>query len=100
MRRERRKNFRIEWNSPATIYHDELVRPCILSNLSNGGARVTGVRPDTFPEEFMLRVTPHGRIHKCRVLWRTEDSLGVRFTDYNPGAGKLNVARTAREPAE
>ena len=80
-RRERRKNFRVEWNSLATIYHGEFARACILSNFSNGGARITGVRAETFPDEFMLRLTPHGRMHKCRVLWRTDDTLGVEFTD-------------------
>jgi len=33
MRGEQRKNFRIEWNSPAAIYDvdRELLRPCILA---------------------------------------------------------------------
>ena len=73
MRRERRKNFRVEWNFPAT-FHDlgrNLVRPCILSNFSNGGAEITGVRADTIPDVFMLQITREdGRTRKCRVTWR------------------------------
>jgi len=82
MRGERRKTFRVEWNSPATIYDvdRELVRPCILSNFSNTGARITGIRATTIPDEFVLCITP-GRTRRCRVIWRSDDTLGVEFTD-------------------
>jgi hypothetical protein len=81
MRRERRKHFRVEWHSVATIFHGKLARPCILSNFSNGGAKITGVRAATFPNKFGLRIAPNGRIHKCRVLWRSDDTLRVEFID-------------------
>jgi len=81
-RRDRRKNFRVEWNLPATIYDADrhLERPCILSNMSNGGANLTGIRASTIPDEFRLR-TPLGERRSCRVVWRTENALGVQFTD-------------------
>ena len=95
MRGERRNNFRIEWNSPATI-HDldrDLVRPCVLSNFSNAGAKITGVRADTIPDEFMLRISGgHGRTRKCRVQWRSDDTLGVEFTDCNASAQDITSA--------
>jgi hypothetical protein len=80
MPRERRKNFRVEWNSPATIHDSErnLGRPCILSSFSNGGAQITGVRANTIPDEFALQIT-RDDVRKCRVIWRTDDTLGVRF---------------------
>ena len=82
MRRDRRRNFRVEWHAPATIYDGQLARPCIVSNFSNGGAKIVGVRATTVPDEFMLRITPgHGRTRKCRVLWRSEDCLRVQFID-------------------
>jgi hypothetical protein len=81
MRRERRKNFRVEWNSPATIYHDKVARPCILLNFSNGGARIAGVRADTIPNEFTLLIT-RARAHTCRVLWRSDHTVGVAFIDH------------------
>jgi hypothetical protein len=80
------------------IGHGEFVRPCILSNFSNGGARITGVRAETFPDEFMLRLTPHGRIHKCRVLWRTDDAVGVRFTDRETSTTTPIVVGSVQEP--
>jgi PilZ domain len=99
MRRERRKYLRVESSSAARIFYGELVRPCIVSNLSNGGARITGVRAYTFPREFMLRATPHGRIRKCHVLWRTDDALGVRFVDWDTGVATPIAASTVQEPS-
>ena len=48
--RERRKNFRVEWNSPGKIYHrsGRFAGLCTVSNFSNGGARITGVEPAQF----------------------------------------------------
>jgi PilZ domain len=81
---ERRKHFRVAWNSPATIYDADrhLERPCMLSDLSAGGAKLSGVRANTIPDEFRLR-TPNGERRTCSVVWRTDDELGVRFTDRN-----------------
>ena len=46
------------------------------------GGEITGVRAGTIPDEFMLRITGHrDRIRKCRVLWRSDDTVGVEFTD-------------------
>jgi hypothetical protein len=100
MSNERRRNFRVEWNSPATIYDLErhLVRPCILLNFSNTGARITGVLASTIPDEFMLRITGgHHGTRKCRVLWRSNDTLGVEFTDNK--TIDADVSHEARERA-
>ena len=95
MRNERRKNFRVEWHSPATIYDFErkLNRPCILSNFSNGGAQIAGVCPSTVPDEFMLQIA-RGDRRKCRVLWRTDDTLGVEFID----RGQADRAEAIEDP--
>jgi hypothetical protein len=34
------------------------------------------------PDEFRLR-TPLGDRRSCHVVWRTDNELGVRFTDRN-----------------
>ena len=82
--RERRKSFRVEWNSPAKIYdcHDRFARSCVVSNFSNGGAKIVGVEPATLPDEFILRITPHSPAHKCHVMWRSKDGVGVEFVDH------------------
>ena len=87
--RERRKNFRVEWNSPGEIYDCEgrAAKSCIVSNFSNRGAKIAGVEPDTVPDEFMLHILPRSRAYAftqnnygCRVIWRSKASLGVEFT--------------------
>lgn len=99
MGRERRKTFRVEWNSPATILDGTLTRRCILVNFSNGGARITGLRGDTVPDEFTLRITRgRGRTRKCRVLWRTEDTVGVEFVGCVESAEEPTDANRVSEP--
>ena len=98
MTHERQKNSGAEWNSAATIFYGASVHPCILSSLSNGGARIAGVRAYTFPVEFVLRVAPHGRIHKCQLLWRTDDALGVRFVERDIGVATPIEASIVRQP--
>jgi PilZ domain-containing protein len=102
MARERRKNFRVEWNSPATICDAEggRERRCVLSDFSNVGGKITDVEPDTVPDEFLLRITPRGRMRKCRVLWRSRSSnaLGVVFSDLFPTVEERPTGDVAREP--
>src|ERR1700746_385462 len=95
---ERRQSFRVEWNSPATIHDGSLDRPCILSNFSNTGAKITGVVPATIPDEFMLSITPRGRKRACRVRWRYGEAGGVQFTDVGEGAEQ--PAANTRELAD
>jgi hypothetical protein len=98
MRRERRKHFRVEWNSRATIYDGQLPRRCIVRNFSNGGAKIVGVKATAIPDEFTLRITPgHGRIRKCRVLWRSNDAIRVQFIGRIASAEEPYVANTVRK---
>jgi hypothetical protein len=98
-RHGRRKDFRVEWNLPATIYDvgRHLERPCILVDLSNGGAKIAAIRSHTIPDEFRLR-TPLGDRRSCRVIWRTEDMLGVEFTDLVDGEDSSGHPPAVREP--
>jgi PilZ domain len=100
MRGERRGTFRVEWNSPGTIYDLErrLARPCVLINFSNTGARIAGVMSATIADEFMLRIS-RGRTHRCRVLWRSDDALGVVFIGRMAKAEELKLEQGAWKPA-
>jgi PilZ domain len=100
MRQDRRKAFRIKWDSPATIYdvNRHLERPCIVSDFSIGGATLIGLRSRTIPDEFKLRLTAdYGRGRACRVIWRTEHSLGVEFTDRVKGNHRVGLSRSVQE---
>ena len=100
MRRERRKSFGVEWHSRATIYQGKFARSCIVSNFSNGGAKITGVTAATIPDEFALRIFSHdSRIRKCRVLWRSDDTLRVQFIDSVIRERQPAVRSLAREHA-
>jgi hypothetical protein len=83
MLRDRRKNFRVEWNSPGTIYDREggSGYHCIVKDLSNGGVKISGVAVADVPDQFTLYIAGDSKTRKCEVLWRKADSLGVRFTD-------------------
>ena len=93
--RERRKNFRVEWNSPGKIYdrNGRFERHCIVSDFSDGGAKIVGLEPNTVPDEFILRISPHGHDDRCRVAWRSKDGLGVEFIDGAKGASEPAINR-------
>ncbi len=83
MARERRKNVRLDWASPATIRRldGRLVCRCVLADLSSEGAKITGVTAGVVPDRFMLRVDRGlNDVRECQVLWRSADALGVEFT--------------------
>jgi hypothetical protein len=89
MTRERRKNFRVEWNSAASIYDfdGDWSYACVVKDFSNGGAKITDAPIRDVPDRFMLRFLrgPRGA-RACHVLWRSPDALGVEFTDVVAGA--------------
>ena len=93
--RERRKNFRVEWNSPAKIYdwNGRFTKSCIVSNFSSGGAKIVGLQPSTVPDEFILRISRHGHAHRCHVVWRSKDGLGARFADGSKGTAEPITGR-------
>jgi hypothetical protein len=99
--RERRETFRIEWNSLAMMYDCDgrFARACFVRNFSNGGAKITGIEIAAIADEFMLRITPHSRLRKCRVVWRSKDSLGVAFADSPDSAGQAAIGRRQKRVA-
>ena len=100
MRRERRKNIRVEWHSPGKIYDcdGDLLSRCVIKDFSNGGAKVTGVAVGRIPDQFMLRIA-RGAVgmRRCRVLWRSATTLGVAFADSLPGVRERGSTRVEAE---
>lgn len=93
--RERRNDFRVEWNSPSSIYdrNDHFIGLCIVSNFSNRGAKIAGMDPGSIPDEFILRISPRSRAHRCRVTWRSSDGLGVRFSGHTKASSAAALER-------
>lgn len=83
MRGERRKDVRVEWNSKALIFNERggEARPCIVSNLSNTGARIVLSGAESLSENCKLRITERSPLRNCIVVWRADGAVGVRFRD-------------------
>ena len=100
MRRERRQNIRVEWHSPGKIYggDGDLLAHCVIKDLSNGGAKITGIAVRKIPEEFMLRIARSAvGMRKCHVLWKSATTIGVEFVDRLPRAHERRSARAEAE---
>ena len=84
---------------PSTMWGGTWNRPCVLVDISNSGTKIAGIRAHTIPDEFRLR-TPLGDRRSCRVVWRTEDTLGVQFTDCMDGDDSSSDQPAVREPTD
>ncbi len=57
---------------------------CTVQNITSGGACLKLANTYGVPETFHLTFE-HGRTRRsCRVVWRTNDKLGVTFEDEQP----------------
>jgi hypothetical protein len=73
-----RRAHRMSVEKPGWIISDEgHKRPCLVSNLSRNGAKVTLLGRDDLPVEFTLSVS--GAEHRSRIVWRTCFNVGVQF---------------------
>ncbi len=52
---------------------------CTVRNLSNTGASLEVASPIGIPDTIVLE--PEGGGRRCRVIWRKEKRVGVRFQD-------------------
>jgi hypothetical protein len=53
--------------------------PCIMRDVSEGGALLQVEHPQWLPSRFRLRFEADGTEADCEVVRRTEDAVGVRF---------------------
>ena len=57
---------------------------CTVQNITGGGACLKLANTYGVPETFDLTFE-HGRTRRsCRVVWRTDDNLGVMFENKEP----------------
>jgi hypothetical protein len=80
---ERRKPIRVMWVSPGSIVlASGGERPCIVSDLSNGSAKLIELSEE-IPDEFMLKRCPsRGPPRACRVVWRVKRQADVQFSNH------------------
>jgi hypothetical protein len=81
-RREQRKARRAHRRQAAWVVLDGGVAkiPCVLWDISEGGARLAAAHGGALPEAFGLFLSKDGKSRRfCQVVWRRGSQLGVRF---------------------
>jgi hypothetical protein len=72
---------------------------CLLSDMSETGARIDVENAAQVPEQFMLLLSANGAARRaCQVVWRTHSQIGVRFE--LPGVAAQHVPLVAGSAAE
>jgi hypothetical protein len=82
MRKDNRKKIRRAMHYTARIdLNDGTPRlGCLVSDISESGARLQMDGAQELPETFNLLLSGRGGIHRqCRVVWRSENQIGVQF---------------------
>src|SRR5674476_647751 len=82
MRRESRKAHRRAVSLTAMILNGDksMVGLCTMLDVSRTGARIKPPLATEVPNEFILLLTKNGKVRRqCKISWRTETAIGVRF---------------------
>jgi hypothetical protein len=53
--------------------------PCVLWDISEGGARLMAARHHDLPKTFTLVVAKFGGERRCQIIWRNQRFVGVKF---------------------
>lgn len=105
MKNDKRKAVRRPMQYTAWIARKgEPLEGCVLSDISEKGARLDVENPESIPEAFMLFLSSRGTPRRqCTVAWRTDNQVGVKFvvapkTKSNPkGNPKVKAMIAARQ---
>jgi hypothetical protein len=82
MGRENRKSPRRDIHQFAVVHggDDRQIQPCMVRNVSATGAQIGIETASEIPDEFVLILTSKGSVRRrCRIVWRSDKALGVRF---------------------
>jgi len=83
-RPESRKKPRRQFHYGASILTEPGKTPleCMISDVSEGGARLVLDEGEELPPRFVLLLTKEGSARRtCRVIWRNGSNVGVAFTN-------------------
>lgn len=78
LRDSRRRNTR----HPAILLNrnGSILCLCMMKDVSASGAKLELLTPAEVPDEFTLRLSKFGNVHRdCEISWRSETVIGVRF---------------------
>ena len=82
MFKEKRKDFRRVLRHSAWIgtLGGGPLRGCMVSDISENGARLEVEGAEELPDEFQLLLSGESGIYrKCRAIWRMHNQIGVQF---------------------
>jgi len=83
VREENRKAVRRPVSQPVLMVGGDgtVIGPCIMVDVSAGGARLKLAAEIALPSKFILRLSKYdGSMQRhCAVAWRSETFAGVRF---------------------
>ena len=78
----------------------ETLHGCVISDISDTGARLDLEEPEKLPEKFVLLLSNRGSPkRKCKVIWRTETQIGVEFDRRLPQAVQAPIKRRPQPSA-
>ncbi|MDO8874563.1 MAG: PilZ domain-containing protein [Pseudolabrys sp.] len=104
MHRDKRRSLRRQMRYNAVlILEGDVQRGCVLSDISDTGARIDVDPTDELPERFTLLLSGNGSPRRrCRVVWRQPTQVGVNFDGRLPTAERTGLVPEARTefPAE
>jgi hypothetical protein len=87
MSSDKRKDLRQPLRYPAEIDIGDgsPPKPCLISNVSASGAKVTIPNANEIPDRLFLILAPEqGTRRRCIVVWRSPDALGLEFIKTPP----------------
>jgi hypothetical protein len=99
-RRSRRRKMKY---SAHLIIEGNAPRGCVLSDISDTGARIDVETVDELPDRFTLLLSGNGSPQRnCRVVWRQPTQVGVDFGRRLPPDERLRLVPLKDEefPAE
>lgn len=80
LRRKPRRQF--HYDARILKDRDTPLVSCLISDISDSGARLNLETATELPDTFVLLLTPNGGARRnCRVVWRNGTSVGVKFPD-------------------
>ena len=80
LRKAARRHF--HYNARILIDNKGTSRPCLISDVSEHGARLVLENDDELPERFVLLLSTGGDVRRrCRVVWRNGLVAGIAFLD-------------------
>lgn len=103
MNENKRKHVRRPLSYPARIDAGDGSPPreCLLNDVSEEGAQIAVAAPQELPDSFILILGFDGTARRrCRMMWRSEGRIGVKFIREPSQAKAKPVVSTAVDGAQ